>query len=249
MGSPDNRAIEDAHIYRPGHPLAQCLIQSICEWDLPLVNLTFDYSNQQQRAAAIDSFVGKTGWLSLQKLTIDSAESEDHMILTSISDDGTSISQEQLERIFSLPAVVSEIEQSHDDEVTILLNQQYEKRKIEVIDEISSRNAAFFGEEMTKLDVWADDLKEAIEQSIKELDKEIRQVRKDAKLAPTLEEKLDLQKQQRKLEMQRNKDRRELFDKQDEVDVRREDMITAIEERLTKNIEEKNLFTIKWKMI
>ncbi len=249
MGSPDNRPIEDAHIYRPGHPLAKCLIQSICEWDLPLVNLTLDYSNQQQKAVSIDSLVGKSGWLSLQKLTIDSAESEDHIILSSILDDGGSILQDQIERMFSLPAVVSEIEQSQDEGVTILLNQQYEKRKAEVIDEISSRNAAFFGEEMTKLDVWADDLKDAIEYSIKELDKEIRQVRKDAKLAPTLEEKLELQKQQKKLEMQRNKDRRELFDKQDEVDLRREEMITAIEERLTKKIEEKVLFTIKWKMI
>lgn len=102
---------------------------------------------------------------------------------------------------------------------------------------------------MTKLDAWADDLKEAIEQSIKELDKEIRQVRKDAKLAPTLEEKLELQKKQKKLETQRNKDRRDLFDKQDEVDARREEMILAIEERLTKRLEEKKLFTIQWSVI
>ncbi len=68
-------------------------------------------------------------------------------------------------------------------------------------------------------------MKESIERSIKELDKEIRQVRKEAKLAPTLEEKLALQKKQKKLEVQRNKDRRELFDKQDEVDnpARRDD--------------------------
>lgn len=82
--------------------------------------------------------------------------------------------------------------------------------------------------------------------TLKELDKEIRQIRKDAKLAPTLEEKLGLQKQQKKLEAQRNKDRRQLFDKQDEVDARREDMITSIEQRLTKKMEEKTLFSIKW---
>jgi len=99
------------------------------------------------------------------------------------------------------------------------------------------------------LDSWADDLKETIEQSIKELDKEIRQVRKDAKLAPTLEEKLELQKQQKKLETRRNKDRRELFDKQDEVDVRCDEMIRSIEERLTKRLVEKELFTIQWQVV
>jgi hypothetical protein len=51
---------------------------------------------------------------------------------------------------------------------------------------------------MIKLDAWADDPKDDIERSIKELDKEdIRQVRKDAKLASTLEEKLALQEQQK----------------------------------------------------
>ena len=89
----------------------------------------------------------------------------------------------------------------------------------------------------------------SIERSIKELDKEIRQVRKEVKLAPTLEEKLELQKKQKKLEAQRNKDRRELFDRQDEVDARREEMIVSIEERLTKSLLENNLFTIQWRII
>jgi len=44
-------------------------------------------------------------------------------------------------------------------------------------------------------------------------------------------------------------DRRELFNnKQDEVDARREEMILAIEERLTKRLKEKKLFTIQWGM-
>ncbi len=71
-------------------------------------------------------------------------------------------------------------------------------------------------------------------------------MRKDAKLAPTLKENLEFQKQQKKLEVQRNKDRRQLFDKQDEVDARREEMITYIEQLLTKKMEEKTLFSIKW---
>ena len=108
----------------------------------------------------------------------------------------------------------------HDSKTNTTLENIYQKYKAQVLDEISTRNATFVEEEITKLDSWADDLKESIERSIKELDKEIRQVRKDAKLAPTLEEKLELQKQQKKLETQRNKDRRELFDKQDEVDAR-----------------------------
>lgn len=92
----------------------------------------------------------------------------------------------------------------------------------------------------------ADDLKEGLEQSIKELDKQIKQVRREAKIAPTLEEKLALQKQQRQLESQRNKSRRELFDKQDEVDEKREQLIESLEGKLNKKTSQETLFTIGW---
>ena len=249
MSVPDNRPIEDAHIYRPGHPLAQCVIDSVCALNLPVASLTFDYTNHPQNMASIVGLVGNSGWLSLNKLSIDSAESEDYLVLSAVSDDGTPVLQEKMERIFSLPAMIDDSSLSVGENFNSLLEQKYEESKVIVLDEISSRNATFFDEEMTKLDAWADDLKEAIEQSIKDLDKEIRQVRKDAKLAPTLEEKLELQKRQKGLEAQRNKDRRNLFDKQDEVDGRREEMILAVEERLTKRVEEKTLYTIRWKVI
>ncbi len=249
MGTPDNRPIEDAHIYRPGHALAQCLIKSICDIQLPTVNIVFDYSNHPQNVAAIEGLVGKKGVLSLYKLTIDSAESEDHLLLIGMKDDGLELTQEQAERLFSLPASITDSSLSLASDIENVLAQKYEQHKAGVLDEISTRNASFFEEQITKLDTWADDLKESIEYSIKELDKEIRQVRKDAKLAPTLEEKLALQKKQKKLEAQRNKGRRELFDKQDEVDARREGMILSIEERLTKNIVENRLFAIHWEVV
>ena len=249
MGTPDNRPIEDAHIYRPGHALAQCVIKSICDLQLPIANIVFDYSQHSQNVAAIENLTGEKGTLSLHKLTIDSAESEDHLLLIATTSEGSELTQEQAERLFSLPARVTESSLMPESNIENEFAKKYEKRKAEVLDEISTRNAAFFEEEIIKLDTWADDLKESIEYSIKELDKEIRQVRKDAKLAPTLEEKLALQKKQKKLEGQRNKDRRELFDKQDEVDARREQMIESIEERLAKNIVESRLFIIQWQVI
>ena len=105
---------------------------------------------------------------------------------------------------------------------------------------------SFFEQEVNKLDAWADDLKEGLEASIKELDKQIKEVRREAKIAVTLEEKLALQKQQKTLESQRNKSRRELFDKQDEVDERREELIESLEGKLNKKTTIETLFTVQW---
>jgi hypothetical protein len=101
---------------------------------------------------------------------------------------------------------------------------------------------------VNKLDAWADDLKEGLEEAIKALDQDIKQVRREAKIAATLEEKLVLQKQQRQLESQRNKSRRELFDRQDEVDERREALIGTLEGKLDKQTRQDDLFTIQWRV-
>ena len=56
--------------------------------------------------------------------------------------------------------------------------------------EISERNARFFEAEADKLDGWADDLKIGLEREIKELDRQIKEARRAATAALTLEEKL-----------------------------------------------------------
>ena len=134
-------------------------------------------------------------------------------------------------------------------DISTSLQGQLERSKTTIMEEISQRNLQYFGDEVEKLDTWADDLKVVLEQEIKEHDREIQEVRRTAKVAPDLHEKLHWQKRQKELEKQRNKKRRELFDRQDEVDDRREMLITELEEKMNQTIEEQHLFTISWEVI
>ena len=68
-----------------------------------------------------------------------------------------------------------------------------------------------------------------LEREIKELDRQIKEARRAATTALTLEDKLAGQKQIRALEAQRNEKRRSLFDAQDRVDSQRDELILAIE--------------------
>ncbi len=111
---------------------------------------------------------------------------------------------------------------------------------------ISERNARFFEAEADKLDGWADDLKLGLEREIKELDRQIKEVRRLATTALTLEEKLAGQKQIKTLESQRNAKRRTLFDAQDEVDRQRDSLIADIEGRLQQRTTLTGLFSVRW---
>jgi hypothetical protein len=124
-----------------------------------------------------------------------------------------------------------------------------EGRRSELLREINQRNLGYFEQEVQKLDAWVDDLKLGLEQEIKEIDREIKEVRRTAATSPTLEEKLSWQKKQRELEGKRGKLRRELFIRQDEVEAQRNDLISQLEVQLQQQVEERTLFTIEWELV
>jgi len=113
---------------------------------------------------------------------------------------------------------------------------------------ISERNARFFEAEADKLDGWADDLKLGLERDIKELDRQIKEARRLATTALTLEEKLAGQKQIKALETQRNQKRRSLFDAQDEVERQRDQLIAGIEAKLSQKVQTEELFRVRWRL-
>ena len=99
---------------------------------------------------------------------------------------------------------------------------------------------------MDKLDGWAEDLKLGLEREIKDLDRQLREVRRTAAMAVTLEEKLAGQKQIKALEKLRTSKRKSLFDAQDGIDLRREKLVESIEGRLKQTTDVIALFTIRW---
>ena len=114
---------------------------------------------------------------------------------------------------------------------------------------VSERSAKAFEAEADKLDGWADDLKLGLEREIKELDRQIKEARRAAMVAVSLEEKLAAQKKMKALESERNQRRRALFDSQDEIDRKRGDLITQLEAQLKQNSHSESLFTICWRVI
>ncbi len=78
------------------------------------------------------------------------------------------------------------------------------------------------------------------------MDKQIREARKTAALAQSLQDKLAEQKVIKTLEKTRNTKRRELFDAQDAIDAQREELIVNIEKQLKQRRSVQTLFTVRW---
>jgi len=238
----------ESHLYRLNHPLAEALLERAKARELPQGEVKFDYSGRTGKVSLLEPLVGKSGWLSLSCLSVEALDqAEDHLIFAGMTDLGVVLDQQVTARLLSLPGIDSESEVVTQP-IDSALSAQTEERQGEIKREISQRNAQFFAEEADKLDGWADDLKLGLEREIKELDRQIKEARRSATSALTLEEKLSTQKQIRNLESQRNDKRRSLFDAQDKVDKQREDLIASIEGKLKQTVTLKRLFTIRWQL-
>jgi hypothetical protein len=126
------------------------------------------------------------------------------------------------------------------------LGQITTQRQTELQQIIAKRNGHYYEAEAEKLDGWADDLKVGLEREIKEMDRLIKEARRAAATALTLEDKLASQKQIKAVEAQRNDKRRSLFEAQDAIDQQREDLIGKIEGKLQQATAADTLLTIHW---
>jgi hypothetical protein len=211
--------------------------------------LFFDYKAYRKRLTTLEPIRGAKDWLMVELLTIDSLGGrEQHMIVSAITDDGRMLPEDDPKKLLRLP-VCKQAELDVAPADNSFLRSDLIERKNRLAEYINRRNLSYFEQEVQKLDAWADDLKIGLEQEIKEVDRQIKEVRRTAATAPTLEEKLHWQKQQRELEQKRNKLRRELFNRQDEVEEKRNVLIGELEVQLKQEVEERVLFVIEWELV
>jgi len=237
----------EAHLYRLGHPLAEWVVHQAKARDLPNARLLFDYDAHGTQISTLKAYRGQTGWLTLALLEVTAlGNQEQHLLVAASTRDGVALAEDDPEKLLRLPATLRPA--GLFDAAGAILPADVEACKAALLRDIHQRNLGYFEQEVQKLDAWADDLKLGLEQEIKAIDREIKEVRRTAAISPTLEEKLSWLKKQRELEGKRSKLRRELFARQDEVEAQRNDLISQLEAQLQQRVEERTLFTVEWEL-
>ena len=239
----------EAHVYRVGHPLAQHLIARARDRVLPVARLVLDYEAYGRKVSTLEPLRGAQGWLALSVLTIASmGAAEDILLLAATDADGRPLPDEDAEKLLRLPARGVEEGSDATAQVPSLLALALERQQQARVEEVNQRNLSHFDTEVQKLDAWADDLKNSLEQEVREIDREIKEVRRTASVAATLDEKLSRQKRQKELEGKRNQLRRRIFDRQDEIDTQRGRLIDDLEGKMKQSASSVPIFAIAWEL-
>ncbi|WP_428065629.1 SNF2-related protein [Candidatus Proelusimicrobium volucris] len=236
---------------RPLHlnlPMMQALLQYVLQQKPQEEQITFDYTHSGKNLAMVKHLVGKSGYLRLVKMTVSALDTTEYLLFSMCTDSGKDLTPEYAQKLFKTLPVAAEPIQIGDNPRHYLLDA-CESRKKQVLDQISQENSQYFDAEMDKLDQWADDLKNDLEREIKDLDKEIKALKKLNRETTALQEKLSLGRQQKEKEDLRRQKRARLFDEQDEISRRKDHILDDLQQRLQNNVTEQEIFIIGWKVI
>lgn len=235
-------------LYRLSHPLGEHVLETGKSCATPVAYLAFDISNHPTRIAAVDEVKEQTGWLSLQRLTIESFDAEEHLLFSGYTETGQSVDQETFEKMFRCTGRVS----SHscmDGEILKRLEKEAQRHAQATIARSLETNNRLFIQERERLERWADDMVVAAEKELADTKAQLKVLNRQARLATTTEEQHDLQVKIRDLQRLQRRQRQQIFDVEDEIAEKRDKLIEALERRLSQKTTVEPLFTIRWRVV
>lgn len=242
------KATEDANTYRVGHPLAQKILDGAKELTTASAEVSFKYKQSGKNIAILAPLVGRSGWLACAHISLNALESEERLVLIGFTDEGVEMDETQCRRFFDL---LGEQGTARDvpPEVTKTVTEAFTRRRKALLEESGTRNGRWFDVEMDKLDRWAEDRRTSLRAELADLDEELGAAKKAARLAPTLPEKLERQRVARTLEGKRDEAWRAFDQASRDIDRQKDALLDDISHRLEQKLDEKPLFTLRWRLL
>jgi ERCC4-related helicase len=240
--------VEDANLYRIGHALAQRIIEKCKDLATPETELIFNYSDTGRIISVVEPLCGKGGWLTVQKLTVTAFETEDHILLAGVTDDGKPLDDEQCRRLLTLSASENALQAGGDGAHKNQLDDLLNVNRQTIFDKLETKNASYFEGELDKLDRWGEDQRASLKLALKELEDQIKDTRRNARLAPNLPEKLKLEREKRSLDSKRDEAWKQYEHAAKDIESRKDGLMDEVEKRLKQQVNEQSLFTIRWQL-
>lgn len=239
---------DDANLYRIGHPLAKRIIEACKSFKAEAVEIVFDYAKSPyDRIAIIEEFTGSSGWLVLYSITLCSLECEDVLVFSGITDTGQKLDHDQCRRLFALEGTVNQIISGRTHYPTIL-RDTIEETANQLLKKLGAKNKKYFIEETERINKWAEDIISDAENDIKTTKGRIRELNRQLRSIEVQEEILKINREIQELENRKRKQRQKVFEIEDEIERKRDEIINDIEEKMQLRIEKEELFRIRWSL-
>ncbi|MPV86144.1 SNF2-related protein [Ostreibacterium oceani] len=243
-----NKEVQNSEfLYRLSHPLGEHVIQIGKDLLCPVSTVVFDITNNPTKISVIENLKGRSGWLTLTKLIISSFESEEYLLFSAIDDAGENLGQETIEKLFNCIGYDNQ-ETSLPEPIRQRLFADSERHIKATITRNLEDNNKHLSEACIQLDKWAEDMEKAAAKEMDDTKRMIADIRRQVRLAPTMQEQAELQGELKKLETLRRRQQQKIFDVEDEIAQKRDSLVEQLTKRMEQKTETQTLFTIRWEV-
>lgn len=236
------------HFLRKDHYIVESNLSNVVERELPLATLSFDYTNSDRKISYLDNLSSKTGILKMQKLIHNGFEVSENIIYTAVLDNGTVLANDLIEKILELPCnIVNE----GAFRIPEHIEKYAEATKQKLLDDISNQNKRFFIDECNKLNGWGEEMKDRLQEELKQLDRDIKEIKKDIQVNEALyglEEIIEKQEQIKSLTKERTRKRATMFEEEDKIEEEVTKLQAEIKKRMNSATEVEAVFTVRFEV-
>lgn len=217
--------------------------------DYPLTgSIQYDISNYPFQIRELKELVGKRGYLSVGKVNIDSFEHEEYLILSALTEDGVYNGKETCEKLFRLSTQT--VEDISVSQTCITMNKaNYKAQKEAIINESINRNNSILQEEIKKIDAWANDKISGIQLKVELLREQRKELQKKADYCTNAIDKIELENEINKISKTIKKLWLELADNEDEVEIKRREIILKLKAESMKKVTDSVIFEVAFEVV
>lgn len=228
-------------------PLGEQVIEAASKVNTNEGFIKFDISNYPYQITNLKDMKGRRGYISFNKLVIDSFETDEQLFFTGYLEDGTQLDEDTLSKLFRLETYEDNcrIEESVKLRLTKDANQYAKK----IIIESEEKNNQLLNDEISKINKWAEDKIESVQLKVEQMRNERKNLQKQSDIAESSFEREKIEEDILKLSKKIKLSWLELADAEDEIESQRKDMITKLRSQVMKNTKMETLFYAAFEII
>ena len=238
----------EAHLLRLSSPLGQWLLQKAKDQTIELATIRLDVSNHPRKVSMLQPLVAQSGWLRLDKLTLDSDTREEFLLLTAVTDAGQNLDQEQTQRLLDMSGTVVG-SAALEEAVIHRLLQDSDRLSSATLARAGQAGNSRFRQVQNQLDQWADDKIAAAESELDLIRRELRAARRAADLAETVQTQTTAMELINQLEVQRRRARRNIDEVEEKVEQERHVLLQQLQARCQQRHSRETLFTVRFQVV
>ena len=232
--------------YRLNHPLGEWCLDYCKQVDTPIAHVQFDYSQHPTKLSVLAQYLGQSGLLWIDKLGFyGENQTQEQLVFTARTDTGEWLDEDFCHKLLSISAQILPNLVNLPDDLSANAKQAINGMTAKH----TETQTVLLKQESERLDKWAEDKIKAAQEAIVEVSDKIKQVKREKNQASNLDQLADFEKQLQNLEKKRRQLRSSIFDVEDEISEKRDELFHSIKEQLKQQSQTEHLFAVRWEIV